>query len=199
MWNWSLGALAALTRAMDSHPFAAVANPAIRGDWQDEAFDPGADPAVVTWLPGASGAAMFLRLEALRRVGAFEPKYFLYYEDSDLLCRLKRAGWELLKVRSALARHEGQGSAKRLFGGAKLLHYMVRNCFLWVKRNRWEEGPWQCFRILCSRVGSEITLRRLVHPTRLVALVSGLAIGIYLLVTTSPLPHPTPEMGPDQA
>ena len=33
---------------------------------------------------------MMVRLEALANVGFFDPDYFLYYEEVDLMLRLKR-------------------------------------------------------------------------------------------------------------
>lgn len=42
-----------------------------------------------------SGAAVLLRTDALRAVGGFEPRFFMYCEDVDLSWRLRCAGWRL--------------------------------------------------------------------------------------------------------
>lgn len=42
-----------------------------------------------------NGVCVLLRAEAVRRVGAFDPWYFMYIEDADLGLRLRRAGWEV--------------------------------------------------------------------------------------------------------
>lgn len=42
-----------------------------------------------------SGAAVLLRTRALREVGGFEPRIFMYGEDVDLSWRLRCAGWRL--------------------------------------------------------------------------------------------------------
>lgn len=42
-----------------------------------------------------SGAAVMLRTAALRAVGGFEPRFFMYCEDVDLSWRLRCAGWRL--------------------------------------------------------------------------------------------------------
>lgn len=42
-----------------------------------------------------SGAAVLLRTQALREVGGFEPRFFMYCEDVDLSWRLRCAGWRL--------------------------------------------------------------------------------------------------------
>lgn len=41
------------------------------------------------------GCAMFLRASALREVGLFDERYFMYYEDLDLCLRFQRAGYRL--------------------------------------------------------------------------------------------------------
>lgn len=49
----------------------------------------------VVWNPPiASGCCMFVRGEALRRIGGFDPRYFLYFEDFDLSLRLA----EMMKI-----------------------------------------------------------------------------------------------------
>ncbi len=49
-------------------------------------------PASVDWVPGAF---CILRPEALRKIGLFDPAFFLYYEEVDLCLRLKRAGFSV--------------------------------------------------------------------------------------------------------
>ncbi|OGM19075.1 hypothetical protein A2686_00745 [Candidatus Woesebacteria bacterium RIFCSPHIGHO2_01_FULL_38_10] len=44
----------------------------------------------------ATGACVFLRAKALREVGVFKKKYFMYFEDVDLSQRMKRKGWQVL-------------------------------------------------------------------------------------------------------
>ncbi len=58
-----------------------------------------------------SGALMLLRKRAFDAVGGFDPEIFLYYEDDDLCLRLRQAGWSLVLVAEAQARHVGGASA----------------------------------------------------------------------------------------
>jgi len=52
--------------------------------WTDQTI-----PAKVDWVPGAF---TILRPSALKRVGFFDPAFFLYYEEVDLCRRFKAAG-----------------------------------------------------------------------------------------------------------
>uniref|UniRef100_A0A7V4XTV8 Glycosyltransferase family 2 protein n=1 Tax=Acidobacterium capsulatum TaxID=33075 RepID=A0A7V4XTV8_9BACT len=48
--------------------------------------------AQTDWVPGAF---MILRAEALRAVGIFDERFFLYYEEVDLCRRMHAAGWQV--------------------------------------------------------------------------------------------------------
>lgn len=57
------------------------------------------------------GAAVLLRMAALREVGDFDEDFFLYYEDTDLSWRLRAAGWTVRYEASAVVRHEHAASS----------------------------------------------------------------------------------------
>lgn len=71
------------------------------GRWQ-VAFPPGIPTRQVDWV---SGASMMARLQALKEVGFFDPDYFLYYEEVDLMKRLKRRGWQVWHFPDAKVTH----------------------------------------------------------------------------------------------
>jgi GT2 family glycosyltransferase len=65
----------------------------------------------VDWV---AGAAVLMRFAAIRDLGFFDPAYFLYYEEVDLMHRAARAGWETLYVPRAEAVHaEGAATGVR--------------------------------------------------------------------------------------
>lgn len=65
---------------------------------------------------GFCGGAAALRAEALDAVGLFDESLFMYYEDTELSWRLRRAGWRVRYAPDAVVRHahaasSGTGSA----------------------------------------------------------------------------------------
>lgn len=148
------GAIQALRRFLDDHPRAAVAGgrceyadrepqdsafrfPGIISEFASQlrlgAFDKLFSgclvitgnhdrPVQVDWV---TGALMMIRREVLQTVGYLDEGYFLYYEETDHMFRMRRAGWEVWHVPEARAVHlVGQitgvqsdaGSARRLPG-----------------------------------------------------------------------------------
>lgn len=61
----------------------------------------------VDWV---SGAAVMFRFKAIHDVGFFDPAYFLYYEEVDLMLALQRKGWETWFVPEARVVHIGGAS-----------------------------------------------------------------------------------------
>jgi len=59
------------------------------------------------WL---QGSCLALRVEALRQVGVFDERFFLFYEDVDLSHRLVRAGWALGVCPEATVMHHGHST-----------------------------------------------------------------------------------------
>jgi len=56
----------------------------------------------VDWV---SGSAVMFRFDALKSTGFFDPGFFLYYEEVDLMRRLRRDGWRILHVPEAEVLH----------------------------------------------------------------------------------------------
>jgi N-acetylglucosaminyl-diphospho-decaprenol L-rhamnosyltransferase len=55
-----------------------------------------ADPDVARDVDWLSGAAIWLRRDALDAIGGWDDGYFMYVEDVDLCWRLGRAGWRIV-------------------------------------------------------------------------------------------------------
>jgi len=86
------------------------------------------------WLAG-----MFLMFSsaAFRRVGGFDERYFLYYEDFDICARLQRAGFVIAVDREVAAVHDAQRDSRRSLRHLKwhvgsLLRVWLTSAFWWV-------------------------------------------------------------------
>jgi GT2 family glycosyltransferase len=71
----------------------------------------------------ATGACVMLKASTLREVGNFDDQYFLYYEDSDLSMRVKRAGYKILFVPQSIIWHKNAGSTGG--SGSQLQDYFI--------------------------------------------------------------------------
>jgi GT2 family glycosyltransferase len=56
-------------------------------------------------VDGISGAALLIRIPPALAVGYFDPEFFCYYEETDLIARLKRAGFRCVYTPKAHAWH----------------------------------------------------------------------------------------------
>lgn len=65
-------------------------------------------------VPLASGCFMLLRTELFRRVGGFDPRFFLYFEDYDLSLRLGREAAVAYVPAARIVHHGGEASRKGL-------------------------------------------------------------------------------------
>jgi GT2 family glycosyltransferase len=63
---------------------------------------PEADPFPVGFVPGS---LVFARRSLLAKLGGFRPDFFMYYEDFDLCRRVADAGYRVVIVPTATARH----------------------------------------------------------------------------------------------
>jgi GT2 family glycosyltransferase len=113
-----------LVAAADRWPDAALLAPALKdpeGGWE-VSHDVGlfaraglgprtdAEPTGDVCADYVSGAVMLIRRSVYETLGGFDPAIFLYYEDDDLCLRVRRAGFAIVRVAAAVARHLGGGS-----------------------------------------------------------------------------------------
>jgi GT2 family glycosyltransferase len=68
------------------------------------------------------GAVLLLRWEALREVGLFDERFFLYAEEADWQRRARALGWSSLLVTDAVASHRGAGTSSDSIAREALFH-----------------------------------------------------------------------------
>jgi GT2 family glycosyltransferase len=85
-----------------------------------------------------SGEAFLARSTVFQECGCFDERFFCYYEDVEWSVRVRRAGWELQVVPSAVFGHIGGGSGAGVDGA----FYRARNSPLFLRwglgKSRWE-------------------------------------------------------------
>jgi GT2 family glycosyltransferase len=65
-------------------------------------------------VPYLSGCFMFLRTKILERVGLFDERFFLYFEDLDLCRRINRCSRTVYFPEAVIYHHYGKGSYKSI-------------------------------------------------------------------------------------
>lgn len=79
-----------------------------------------------------TGAAILVRADVFQKIGYFDERYFLYYEDSDFSFRARQAGFKLLYVPEAVVYH---ANAKSTGLGSPLQdYYITRNRMLFAAK-----------------------------------------------------------------
>ena len=81
----------------------------------------------------ASGCFMLLRTAALRAVGGFDERYFLYFEDFDLSLRLGRQGRLLFNPAVQIIHHGGYAASK----GLRHVRYFIASGITFFRQHGW--------------------------------------------------------------
>ena len=149
--------LARLEAALDANPGAGIAAPLIlfagepervwfgggRIDWRSGAtahLHVGAPPSEVpTGAPRVTdyfpGCVLLVNASLIGAIGAFDERYFIYFEETDWCERARRAGFRLLFVPEARALHRVSGGDTYAANPPKI-YYFTRNRLLFMQRYR---------------------------------------------------------------
>lgn len=89
--------------------------------------------ARVDWV---EGACLIARREVLQAVGGFDPRYFMYFEETDWCGRIKAAGWDVAFFPGAQVLHHRSQSADQDLTARALNFHRSRHKFLVKERGR---------------------------------------------------------------
>ena len=71
-----------------------------------------------------TGADLMLRAELIEKIGGFAPEFFMYYEETDLCCRIHKEGYDVVSVPSAKIIHlEGKSMGDEALNPKKYEYY----------------------------------------------------------------------------
>lgn len=112
----------------------------------------------VDWVPGAF---WIVRREAIEKAGLFDPRFFLYYEETDLCRRVKSAGFDVLYCPDVVVTHLGGESSRQLetpgsAGSSRSTLWRMRSTLLYYRKHH----GWQAW-LACLLERSLYSLRRL--------------------------------------
>lgn len=110
-----------------------------------------------------SGCGMLIKRSVLERVGLFDERFFLFYEDSDYSLRVRRAGFRLLVVPQARMWHKVSSSTEGTDSPTER-YWMGYSSVLFFRKHA---RKWQLPIIFVWRFGSAIkTIGRLTWTGR---------------------------------
>lgn len=96
-------------------------------------------PLEVDWVPGTF---TIVRKTMLDAIGPFDERFYIYYEETDLCLRAKKAGWKVFFIPDAEVMHIGGASSKtrkdKTFdkAGSQVLSFRMRSEWLYYRKNR---------------------------------------------------------------
>lgn len=87
-----------------------------------------------------SGCAMLLRAAAIARAGLLDPRFFMYYEETEWCARIARHGFGLAIVPAARVWHDISPQAQE--GSPAIAYYMTRNHLLFLRATGARGSAW---------------------------------------------------------
>ncbi len=95
-------------------------------------------PLEVDWVPGTF---TIIRKTMLDSIGLFDERFFIYYEETDLCLRAKKAGWKVYFIPDAEVMHIGGACSKtrkdKTFddNASQVLSFRMRSEWLYYRKN----------------------------------------------------------------
>lgn len=96
---------------------------------------PGSEPIRTGWV---CGAVFMIRTDLFKQLNGFDPRFFLYWEETDLCKRAEDMGFEIWALGTSLAHHIGGASSKpddTRIGGCIAKHYFQSRFYYMTKHH----------------------------------------------------------------
>ncbi len=100
-------------------------------------------PLEVDWVPGTFS---IVRKKMLDEIGPFDERFYIYYEETDLCMRAKKAGWTIYFIPDAEVTHIGGASSKtrkdKSFEekASQVLIFRMQSEWLYYRKNKGVAG-----------------------------------------------------------
>ena len=103
----------------------------------------------------AAGSALFFRSELASRVGFFDDRFFLTWEETDWCCRVRKMGYKILLEPKAKVWHKTSASFAEGQSGPEYRYYLTRNRLLWIEKNLKGRSKWRAYKKTFEAVFAE--------------------------------------------
>jgi len=170
-----VGVVGSLILTPDGEPaYGAFRFPSLVREFEDAArtavlsrmLERGRDPSPIALetreVDWVSGSSVMFRQATLDEVGLFDETFFLYFEETDLCLRIKRAGWEIWSCPASRITHIG-GVATGMDRWERVPNYWFDSRFYYFRKNY---GLPYTVAITAALLAGELVwkLRKLVNP-----------------------------------
>ena len=104
----------------------------------DRTWADSSQAAEVDWVPGAFS---IIRADVLKKIGFFDPDFFLYSEEVDLCRRIQKAGFKIMYWPDIVVIHIGGESSRQIktlemsSAGAQLIRWRMRSTLLYYRKH----------------------------------------------------------------
>ncbi len=90
------------------------------------------------------GSALMVRRSVIKDAGDMDESFFMYYEEVDLCCRIKKAGWRIVFVPEAAITHLGGQSAGQIPAKKRIMMLTSMLIFFRKHRGKFATGIFSC-------------------------------------------------------
>jgi GT2 family glycosyltransferase len=87
----------------------------------------------ITRVDWVTGAVMLIRRKALDDVGLMDERFYLYFEDEDLCCRMWQKKWEVCYIPEAQAYHKHIAAGRNKILSKENIHHILSAGKMFIK------------------------------------------------------------------
>lgn len=96
-----------------------------------------------------TACGILLRRQVIEQIGLLDPRFFIYYEETDWCVRASRVGWSIFYVPTACLWHKVSAAMGTTSPATE--YYMNRNVLLFLAKNRQGIGRWTSIGLAAGR------------------------------------------------
>jgi hypothetical protein len=108
-----------------------------RCSWISEPYMPGRDYLSTREVESVQGACLMARADVFRSIGGFDEAFFLYSEELDLCCQIRKAGHQIWYVHTGRIVHEEHHTTVQVLGSvSRIILQSMRSQHYYFRKHR---------------------------------------------------------------